>query len=394
MIGFDALLREATARGDVPCAVGTVLTRDGPVWSGAFGVRDTTTGAPATSDTVFWIASMTKPLTSIVALQLVDKGLLSLDAPVGDVLPALANPLVLEGVGEAPTLRPARSAPTLRHLLTHTSGYAYPRWDAALLQALRQLGLPSLPRTWDELARTPLVFDPGARWTYGIGIDVVGKMIEAVTGGTLAEAVEAGICRPLGMADTRFVLTEDQRARAAPIHVRDGGVRDSGVQDGGVRDGGRWVPSGPVAGRQLGFMAGGGGMFSTVPDYARLLGELLAGAPRLLSAPGWAAMTGNQIGDLQVQVLRSAEPGQSVDVDFGGGQGGKWSLGFMLNPQALHGRRGANSQFWSGLANTYFWLDRPNGIAGALMMSVLPFGYPAALELWEDFERAAYAQWG
>ena len=384
MTELDGLLRDAVARGDVPGAAGAVVTPAGVVWSGAAGLRDTAMAAPATVGTVFWIASMTKPLTAIAALQLVEQGLLSLDAPVGDVLPALAHPCVLEGVGETPVLRPAQSVPTLRQLLTHTSGYAYPRWDAALHRAVRQLGLPSLPRDWDDLARVPLVFDPGTRWMYGIGIDVVGKMIEAVTGETLAEVIEAGICRTLGMADTRFVLTDEQRARAASIHVR----------DGGVREGGRWAPMGAVGGRKLAFMAGGGGMYGTAPDYALLLAELLAGAPRLLSAPSWAAMGANQIGALDVQVLRSAEQGQSMDVDFGAGQGGKWSLGFMLNPQALEGRRGAGSQFWSGLANTYFWVDPARGLAGVLMMSLLPFGAPPALALWDRFERASYRRYG
>ncbi len=377
MMGLPGLLDRAVARGDVPGATGIVLTRDGVAWSGSAGVRDTSTGAAMTADTVFWIASMTKPLTSIAAMQLVERGLLSLDAPVADVLPQLARPMVLDGVADGlPVLRPARTAMTLRHLLTHTSGYAYWRWDAALNRALKPLGLTPVIRGFDELARMPLIFDPGSRWMYGIGIGVTGRMIEAVTGQTLDRVIEAEICGPLGMTDTTFVLNDEQRGRATPIHVRDKGG---------------WVPSGAVGGRSVAFMAGDGGLYGTAGDYAKLLTELLAGAPRLLSAPGWAAMTGNQIGDLDVQMLRTADAGQSVDLDLAAGQRAKWSLGFMTNPAAMPGRRGAGSQFWAGLANTYFWLDPGAGMAGVLMSSVLPFGYPGAFGLFEAFERAAYA---
>ena len=377
MLDFERDLNQAVARGAVPGAAYLVLDRTGVVRSGVAGVRDTGTGAAMTLDTVFWIASMSKPITSLAAMRLVEGGALALDTPVTAVLPELDGLCVLEGAdGDEPVLRPAARAPTLRELLTHTSGYAYPRWDARLSAAMKRLGLPTLPRTAEDLRRTPLVFDPGTQWRYGIGIDVVGRMIEAVTGRGLDEVVADTVCRPLGMRDTGFVLTEEQRGRAAPIHVTAEG---------------QWVPQGPVAGRRMGFLAGGGGMFGTAPDYGQMLAELLAGAPRLLSAESWAAMTRNQIGGLRVQPMLSADAVQSVDLDLSEGQAMGWSLGAMVNPAGMAGRRAAGAQFWAGLANTYFWLDESAGLAGVLMMSLLPFGTAAALELFEALERQTYA---
>ena len=188
----------------------------------AAGVRDVTTGAPMRPDSVVWIASMTKAVTAAAAMQLVEQGKLSLDAPIAEVLPQLAAVQVLEGFGPdgTPKLRPARGAITLRHLLTHSSGFVYDMWNADIARYLEVTGAPGIISCTNAALDLPLAFDPGTAWDYGIGIDWAGKAVEAVSGQTLGGYLAGNLFGPLGMRDTTFRIRDDQRARLARIHAR------------------------------------------------------------------------------------------------------------------------------------------------------------------------------
>ncbi len=203
---IDRLLHQATEAGAIPGVVAMAADAAGPIYEGAFGQRAQPDGPPMTTDTVFRIASMTKAITATAAMQLVEQGRLSLDAPASDVVPDLAAPLVLEGFDAAgkPRLRPARGPITLRQLLTHTAGFGYDVWNADLLRYHRDTGLPA-PRT-GKLAglAAPLTFDPGTRWQYGINIDWAGRMVEAVSGDDLESYFQTHIFAPLGMTDTGY----------------------------------------------------------------------------------------------------------------------------------------------------------------------------------------------
>jgi CubicO group peptidase (beta-lactamase class C family) len=375
-------LLDAVTRGAVPGAVALAVDRGGTLFEIAAGRRDLSGDVAMTTDTLFWIASMTKAIVSVAAMQLVEQGRLHLDAPIGTLLPALAAPQVLEGfdAAGAPLLRPARTAITLRQLLSHTAGYGYTIWSADLLRYVRQAGLSPIPANWDEVARTPLLFDPGTRWTYGTGVDMAGLAIEAASGESLADYLAGHVLGPLGMAETGFTLTPGQRARLARVHAR--------MPDGGLR------PIDWAVGNGQGFTGGGGELCGTARDYGRFLRMLLNGGAldgvRVLRADTVAGMGRNQIGDLAVTRLVSAAPKLARDVDLFPGMALKWGLGFLLTPAAGPHGRSAGSLTWGGLANCYYWIDPGRGVAGCLLTQILPFADAPALELFGAVERAAY----
>jgi len=378
----DGLLAAATRAGEVPGVVAMAAGRNGMLYEGAFGSRRLGDGPAMTRDTVFRIASMVKLITSVAALQLVEQGKLSLDAPVPGIDQALSAPEVLEGFDPkgAPRLRPAKRPITLRHLLTHTSGFTYRLWDA---KAIRYgAALERLPRAQrNEAPHTPLMFDPGEHWQYGTSIDWVGRIVETVAEESLDVYFRRHILDPLGMNDTAFVISPAQRAREASVHRRgpDGALTAQPVER----------PSSRHA------FSGGGGIYSTAADYLTLLRALMAGGARdgiRILRPDTVAMMGrNQIGAVDVGILRTTAPAVSNDVDLCPGVICKWGLGHMLTMQAIPGGRSAGSMAWAGLFNTYYWLDPEKRVAAVFMTQVLPFADVPALRLLRQFERAIYA---
>lgn len=380
---IDALLEAACAPGRLPVAVAVVTGPGGVLHSAARGVRRLGGAEPMTADTVCWIASMTKPLTAAVAMQLVEEGRLGLDDPVGRIQPELAAVRVLAGwdADGTPRLRAPSRPITLRHLLTHTSGLAHGLWNGDIARYQRLHGLP--PTTSGRLAAlaVPLASDPGERWEYGLGIDWLGRVIETVTGERLGVALEQRLLGPLGMHDTAFRIRPDMRARLASVHAR---TADDGLE-----------PTGFEVAQDAETEMGGGGLYSTARDYARFLRMMLCGGEldgaRVLS-PGTVALMGrNAMGGLRVVPLPSANPAMTRDMDPLPGIPKTWGLSFMINERAVPGGRAAGSLAWAGLANTHFWIDPAGGIACALLTQVLPFGDPEVMALLEGLERAVYA---
>src|ERR1700722_6779830 len=262
---IDDALRDAAAAQTVPGFVALAATDRETIYQGAFGRRDLSADAAMTLDTVFWIASMTKAVVSVGGMQFVEQGRLSLGAPIGEILPALKAPMVLHGFDAAgvPQLRPAQRAITLRHLLTHTSGYGYDTWNAELMRVNEHFGTARVLANWADVERTVLLFEPGTRWNYGISTDLVGKAVEVAAGQTLDVYLRDHVLAPLGMHDSGFVLTAAQRARQARMHARD--------TDGTLR------PIDHASGDGFAVFRGGGRMCSTAGDYLRFLRMLLGG---------------------------------------------------------------------------------------------------------------------
>jgi len=378
---IDSILRAAASAGEVPGVVALAATDHGILYEGIFGKRRLGDGTAMTRDTVFRVASMVKVITSVAALQLIEQNKLSLDAPVPDIEPAIGSPQVLDGFDAKglPQLRPAQRPITLRHLLTHTSGFAYRLWDAKAVQYARSIEL--LPKAQRKLApSTPLMFDPGTRWQYGTSIDWVGRIVEATSGEPLDVYFRKHILDPLGMNDTAFVLAPQQRAREASVHRRG----PNGVLTA--------EPMEQNSPRQS--FSGGGGIYSTGPDYLTLIRALLAGGAldgvRILQPETVALMGQNQIGEIDVGVLKTTVPGLSNDVDLCPGVTRKWGFGHMINMQPLAGGRSAGSLTWGGLLNTYYWIDPARKIAAIFMTQVLPFADSRALRLYRQFEHGIY----
>jgi methyl acetate hydrolase len=383
----DEVLRQAAETKEVPGVVAVAANSDGVIYEGAFGKRDLANGTDMTADSVFWIASMTKALTATAAMQLVEQGKLQLDEPISKVLPELAAPQVLEGFDDKgqPKLRPAKRPITLRQLLTHTAGFTYDLWDADTAQYVKAANLPGIISCKNAALTTPLAFDPGDRWEYGINIDFAGKAVEAVSGQGLNVYLREHIFQPLGMKDTDFVIGPDQKKRLVTVHAR--------KPDGGLDPIEFGVPQEPE------FFMGGGGLYGTGRDYLAFLQMLMHGGEfngaRLLRPETVAQMSKNNIGDVNISrvVLKTTAPPSTPDVDMGQlfpGQDIKWGLSFLINPQEGPAGRSGGSLSWAGLANTYFWVDPSKHVAGVILTQVLPFVDPRVLSLYGKFESGVY----
>jgi CubicO group peptidase (beta-lactamase class C family) len=354
----------------------------GIIYEGAFGTRDLAKGPAMTRDTVFRIASMTKAVTSVAAMQLVEQGKLSLNDPVPAIDTALSAPQVLEGVDAAgaPILRPAKRPITLRHLLTHTAGFTYEMWDANTQRYVKTTGMPSTATGKVAALRMPLAFDPGERWEYGVNIDWVGILVETFSGQSLEAYFHDHILGPLGMKDTSFIASDAMRARQTSVHVRkaDGSLEPQPLET-------QFKPE---------FYAGGGGLYSTAPDYLSFVQMLLHGGTfkgaRILKPETVALMNKNQIGTIEAGVLKTYMPARTNDVDLFHGQSLKWGLGYMINAEPGPDGRSAGSLTWAGIFNTYYWIDPAKRVTGVYMTQILPFADQTALKVCGQFERGLY----
>jgi len=381
LAGIDAALSRAAEAKEVPGVVALAATETGILYEGAFGLRDLVDGPAMTRDSVFRIASMTKAVTSVAAMQLVEQGKLQLDEPIGNVLPELAAPQVLEGFDstDAPRLRPAKRPITLRHLLTHTAGFGYEMWNPELIRYVTVTGMPSLMTGKLAVLRAPLVFDPGDRWEYGINIDWVGRAVEAVVGQPLDAVFRGAHLAPLGMTDTGFVPSADQASRLVRVHRRgpDGRLEPITME----------VPH-----RE--FFSGGGGLLSTGRDYLAFLQMLLHrgrfNGAELLRPETVALLGQNQIGNLQLGVMTTAMPELSNDVDLFPGVRCGHGLASVVNAQPGPNGRSAGTLTWAGLFNSYYWVDPLKHVAGVILTQILPFADHRAVRLYGEFERGVY----
>ncbi len=378
---IDQVLQDAVEAGAVPSVVAMAADRSGTIYEGSAGPRVAGTDDPLTPDTHFRIMSMTKMVCAVAALQQVERGNLDLDAPVEDYCPAFADVQVLDGFdGDTPRTRPPATKATVRQLLTHTTGLGYwffneevARWEAAT-------GTPNVLSGDRMIFTAPMVADPGTRFEYGINYDWLGQVVEAVSGMTLDKAIQDGVTEPLGMDETSFLMSPTQRATSTPIHVRG--------------EDGSWVATDIDLRQDPDYWAGGHGLHSTPRDYLKFQRALLHdgsldGVTILQPATVDEAFH-NQIGDLDFPAeIATADPASSCD--FNAGPGFKFGYGLLLNTADIPGARRAGTGAWAGLCNTHFWVDRTTGITGALYSQFLPFGEPAALQLYSDFEQALYA---
>jgi CubicO group peptidase (beta-lactamase class C family) len=291
---------------------------------------------------------------------------------VASILPDFADLPILEGFEAtgAPRMRKATDAPTIRHLLTHTSGCGYAFMDPELARWAEKSGVGIA-----EARRQPRLFDAGARWQYGVSSEWLGTAIEAVTGEDLEVVFRRRVFGPLSMEDTTFSPDPTQKQRVAPLYAR--------APDGALTQMQLPLPPPPH------FSSGGGGLYSTAPDFMRLLRALLDGD--ILSADTRGTLFSNEVGELNAGVTGSAIAAFARPFEPMPGQPKRWSLGMMINPEPVAGGRAAGSGAWAGLANCYYWVDRTNGVAGILMSQVLPFADPQILDLFSAFERAVYA---
>ncbi len=378
---IDEVLHAAVARADAPGVVAMAAGDDGVLYEGAAGQRAADAVDPITPDTMLRIASMTKMVTTTAALQLAERGRLDLDKPVQAYRPEFASLQVLDGFdGDTPRLRAPSGQATVRQLITHTAGLAYWFWNSDIDHYEQVTGVPNVLTGSDAVFTSPLVSDPGTRFEYGINVDWLGRVVEAVSGQPLDEYFQANITGPLGMTSTTARMTEAQRANSAPVHVRG--------------EDGSWVVTDIDWAQQPDYWGGGHFLYSTPRDYLAfqrmLLGGGTLGGARILGQATVDEAFANQIGGLDFPAaISTAHPELSADVNLGPHL--KWGLGLLLNETRQPGMRAAGSGAWAGLFNTHFWIDPASRVTGSIFSQTLPFGEPAAFQLYVDFEQALYA---
>jgi methyl acetate hydrolase len=378
----DKALHRAVEDRDVAGVVAIGATPNGIAFEGAYGKANIHQGTSMATDTVFWLLSMTKAITATACMQLIEQGRLRLDQTAGDILPQLASPKVLEGFDAdgKPRLRPTKRPITVRHLLTHTSGYTYANWSEALTRYEQVTGLPDIATLRNAAFDAPLEFDPGDRWEYGISMDWVGKLVEEVSNQSLEIYFRENIFQPLGMKDSGFLIGSEQKRRVATLFNRQ--------PEGTLAPVPFEMPQRPE------FFTGGGGAFSTPQDYMRFLRALLNGGSlggvHILRPQTVAMMMVNQIGELNVHEMRTAHPEFSNSFDQFPAQPHKWGLSFDINEQPGPNGRSAGSISWAGLLNCYFWLDPVKKVTGAMFTQILPFFDAKVTSLYGEFERGLY----
>ncbi len=380
---IDPILRDATQSARIPGIVALAATQGDVIYQGAFGRLGVDRPEPMRLDSVFRIASMTKAITGTAIMQLIEQSRIGLEQPAGEIVDQLRDPQVLEGFDAEgkPKLRPARAPITIRHLLTHTSGFSYDLFNADVGRYMQLAGLPSIATCKNDSLRAPLIFNPGTRWEYGIGIDWLGKIVQAVSGKPLEDYVADHIAGPLGMKDTTFKPDAALRSRMVSAHSR--------------QQGGKVVPIEFEFPTDGDFVMGGGGLVSTGPDYLRFTRMLLnrgtLDGVQVLKPDTVALMRRNHIGEIDVPTLfKSDNPAMALAAELLPGITKKWGLSFLLNVEPLPTGRGAYSMAWAGVHNTYFWIDPERGVTAVLMMQLLPANDEAVLDTLVRYEIALY----
>jgi CubicO group peptidase (beta-lactamase class C family) len=349
---MSEVLKRDVEAGKLPGAV-TLVGRHGRiVHFKAIGSRDPASGAPMELDAIFRIYSMTKPIVSIAVMQLVEEGLLRLSDPLAAYLPAFAEMRVFDpasGPDGVPAARPI----TIHDLLRHTSGLTY---EFMAPDALAGAYVNAQVSRYDQsnaeqsaaLARLPLIAHPGARWDYGRSTDVLGRVIEVVTGQTLGQALEERVLAPLAMVDTGFRLPPEKLARLAEPFATD---PDSGAKVG-LLD----------LTRDIVLENGGGGLVSTAADYARFMHMLGSGGSfegtRIIGPKTLAFMASDHLGP-EVSIGSDLLP---PGYGFGLGFAVRRAAGLAPFPGS------AGDVYWEGIAGTTFWIDPSEGLYALLMI--------------------------
>jgi CubicO group peptidase (beta-lactamase class C family) len=372
---ISGVLRAAVARGDVPGVVAVVVSPDRVLYHEAFGKMNVAAGADMQKDSVFRIASMTKAVTSVGVMMLVEQGTLGLDDEVSKYLPAFKTRTVITRVDPAAgtyETRPATRPITIRHLLTHTSGIGYSWSDPGLAIAQKKTGA-----TNDS--ELPLVHEPGEKWTYGANTRVLGDVVEKISGQRIDAYLESAILGPLGMRDTTYTVPPSKYPRVVTEHQKTNGK----------------IVETPNPTPIPASIRGDGGLFSTAGDYARFLQMLLnrgqLGGTRVLKEQTVREMTRNQTGSVKVRLQPSADPARAKPYPLGAGED-VWGFGFLLAAPAHPNpnMRRPGSLNWGGVYNTFFWVDPEAQIGAIVLMQMLPFYDEAALRVLRGVEEQIY----
>src|SRR5215510_5603166 len=371
---LSTFLKSATDRGDVPGVVVAVVDKNGVLYNEAFGKSSTIRNTPMAKDTIFNMASMTKPVTSVAIMMLVDEGKLKLDDDVAKYLPKYKSPVVISKFNEADAsyeTRPAKRAITIRHLLTHTSGIGYGFASPMLTKIIEKTKKSELD--------LPLLFDPGESWAYGASTRVLGLVVEAISGQKIDAFLQARILGPLGMNDTSYLVPTTKYSRVVAVNARNAGGT---------------FEERPVPATIPATVQGDGGLYGTASDYGLFLRMLLnrgtLNGKKILSEQSAKLMLEPATGNVVVKEQLSSNLSLSKNFPVGAGKD-KWGLGFQLAAERLPNRRSPGSGTWAGIFNTHFFIDPARELGVVVMMQTLPFYDEASMKVYSGVEEAVYS---
>jgi CubicO group peptidase (beta-lactamase class C family) len=372
-------INAAVVRGDTPGVVEIVVNREGVLYKGAAGKFDVEKNLPMPANAIFNIASMTKPVTSVAIMMLLEEGKLRLDDPVSVYLEGYDKLQVISKFNAADATyetRPAKTVMTIRHLLTHTSGIGY-----AFTNPIEYAVTNKTKKGEWEL---PLLDDPGTKWNYSASTRVLGFIVEKVTGSPLEPWYQEHIFKPLGMIDTSWAVAADKQSRLPTQYTRFSGTLMA-------------LPKTPVPSRPTPPFRGDGGLYSTVDDYSKFVRMLLNGGTlngkKILTESSVRIMGENHIGSIVVERQPDADKQRTKPFPLGAGKD-KFGLGFQLasNDPAMTRFRSPGTMSWAGIFNTEFWIDPVKHIGAVQMMQVLPFYDDGAIRTLRDFEELVYKE--
>ncbi|MBF8269714.1 MAG: Beta-lactamase protein [Gammaproteobacteria bacterium] len=372
---LDSYLQEAIATTHIPGLVALVVNKDGIIYEKAFGLMDSANNKPMTTDAIFQLFSMTKPVTSTAVMMLVEEGKIKLDDPASEYLPALANARVMTSWNAADgtySAAPAKNVMTVRHLLTHTSGLGY-SFTSEILNKLTNGDFNARATAY------PLLFEPGTRWLYGESTRVLGEMVQAVSGQELFDFMKARILDPLHMVDTTYDVPAEKNMRVITSHQYNGTAMTETPN-----------PAGIISFAHL----GDAGLHGTARDYAQFIRLFLNGGSvndsgRLLKRETVALMGQNHTAPVKVELMHSANKTISEDFPLGAGVD-SFGLGFQRAESQVPGMRSVGSLSWAGAANTEFWIDPQKEIGAVLLMQFTPFYDATAIAVLQGFEQRIY----
>ncbi|KAF2691963.1 beta-lactamase/transpeptidase-like protein [Lentithecium fluviatile CBS 122367] len=364
----------------------------------ASGTRSINSKEPMDMNTTFWIASMTKIVTTIAVLQLVESGKIPLDDPafVAKQAPEIGAKLVYaDGVNGVKQERDV----TMRMLLAHTAGFGYGFWDPRVSMRGRPVGLDEFAGDERDITESPMLNQPGSMWEYGVNIDWAGIILERVTGQKLNDYMQAHIFAPLGVTNTTMFPTPEMQSNLAYMHQRDPATGAIQERDHLYR---RACVQTTKEAQNRFFHSGGGGLWARLPEYVKVLGALAndgvgANGGRILKKETVDLMWENQIPD-QPNFARGGPPPADLRLanhspemyPQEGNPPQGWGLSMFLTLAPGMTGRGKNTGWWAGLANSYWWVDRERGVAGVIGSQVLPFGDGKVVPAWVGVEKAVY----
>jgi methyl acetate hydrolase len=363
-----AQMNAAVKAGDAPAVVEIVVNDDGVLFEGSSGLP---------TNAIFNIASMTKPVTSVAIMMLMEQGKLKIDDPVSKYLDGYDKLQVISKFNAKDAsyeTRPAKNVMTIKQLLSHTSGIGY--------SFTNPIEFALVAKTKKGEWELPLLDEPGTKFNYSASTRVLGFIVEKVTGSPLEPWYQEHIFKPLGMADTSYAVVADKQSRLAPQFTRATGKMEP-------------LPKTPIASTPTAPFRGDGGLYSTVEDYSKFVRMLLNGGTlngkKILSDSSVRMMGENAIGAIFVERQPDADKLRTRPFPLGAGKD-KFGLGFQIaaNDPAAKGFRSPGSMSWAGIFNTEFWVDPVKHVGGVHMMQLLPFYDDGAIRALRGFEETVY----